>query len=99
MTAERGANPHPVMSSDPYITTLTIGWLVPRVLAGAIIGYLLRVVEHFIWWGGSPRSEMPLGSVVRFSLMILPQCILFGVGLGLLLLGVMGLYVSGPHHP
>jgi hypothetical protein len=84
------------MPSDSYITTLTTSWLLPRILAGAIIGYLLRVVEHLIWWGGSPRADMPLRSVARFSLMILPQCVLFGVGLGALLLGVMGLYVSSP---
>jgi hypothetical protein len=80
------------MTPDSYLSSVTVGWILPRVVAGALIGYVLRVVEHFIWWRGVPEKQVPLGSIAKFNIAILPESILFGVVFGCLFLGIVGLY-------
>jgi hypothetical protein len=72
---------------------ITIDWLIPRVLIGISIGYLLRIIEHIIWASKSPAEQNPLGNF-RFSLMILPQCFLFGAAIGCILFAVLAMYID-----
>ena len=72
---------------------ITINWLIPRVLIGSSIGYLLRIIEHIIWASKSPAEQNPLGNF-RFSLMILPQCFLFGLAIGCVLIAVVAMYID-----
>jgi hypothetical protein len=72
---------------------ITIDWLIPRVLIGISIGYLLRIIEHIIWASKSPAEQNPLGNF-RFSLMILPQCFLFGAAIGCVLIAVLAMYID-----
>jgi len=75
------------------LSLLTLDWLVPRVFIGVLFGYLLRVLEHVIWSSKSPPEHNPLGNFV-FSLMIIPQCIVFGLAFGYLLLALVALYFN-----
>lgn len=72
---------------------ITIDWLIPRVLIGISIGYLLRIIEHIIWASKTPTDQNPLGNF-RFSLMILPQCFLFGAAIGCILIAVLAMYID-----
>lgn len=70
------------------LDVITVNWLIPRAAIGVSCGYVLRVIEHVIWASKSPAEHNPLGNF-RFSLMILPQCALFGVALGCVLLAIV----------
>jgi hypothetical protein len=72
---------------------ITIDWLIPKVLIGISIGYLLRIIEHIIWASKSPTDQNPLGNF-RFSLMILPQCFLFGAAIGGVLIAILAIYID-----
>ena len=73
------------------LSLLTLSWLVPRVLTGVLIGYILRVIEHIIWASKAPPDQNPLGNF-GFSLMILPQCLVVGLAVGYLLLALVAVY-------
>lgn len=74
------------------LSSLTFDWLLPRVLGGIAAGYVLRVLEHVIYWSRNPKPEEGSGHSVNFALMILPQSILFGVTVGFVLLALVALY-------
>lgn len=59
--------------------TVTCFWQ-PAVL-GCSIGYACRVLEHGIWATGN-TSRQSRSDVVRFALMIIPQCAIIGLSLG-----------------
>jgi|SRR5215831_1457694 len=67
---------------------LTLEWFLPKALIGTLAGYILRIIEHILWSIKAKPGENPLGNLA-FSLMILPQSMLFGLTLGYLLLAVM----------
>lgn len=73
------------------LSSLTVDWLIPRVLVGVLGGYVLRVMEHIVWASKSPPEENPLGNF-RFALMILPQSALVGLSLGCLLLALVAMF-------
>ncbi len=64
---------------------LTLEWFLPKALLGTLGGYILRVIEHVSWSMKATPEQNPLGNL-GFSLMILPQSLLFGLALGYLLL-------------
>jgi hypothetical protein len=75
------------------LSLLTLDWLIPRVFMGVLAGYILRVLEHVIWASKAPPEQNPLGNF-RFSMMILPQCIVVGLAIGYLLLALVALYFN-----